>query len=368
MATQHRHEWAACVAAAFAAAEGQAATAIRTHLIGPEASVDDPTGSTASAPRSACFTNYEQIVPLDACPHHNQLLLVYVHPSHLQKVTLLSIAKSRLGSYCCRDLQHSYKQQWGLSTAAQQRLRQQWEQRRKQQKQQQQQQRMDLFFNFGTFFGFSDSVTARTAASDLGVSGAAEGDHSVTEAQAEANTSAPMDFGGISKHRARRQQRVNRQRLRDLICCNTICSIPQTSLCCVHPTSAGSIKVPENSRGSRIAACGCEVYKEVFAYGGMAARLLIGATPVVVACVDLKLTEDALEPCGKGISCRFCRTSQQHHMGFAAAAATTESESGVKTEPSEGTSLSEEEDAAAAWHKLVICAVQRQQLLTILAE
>lgn len=395
VATQHRKSWAACVAAAFAAAEGQAATAVRNHLLGFDpAAAGLETGAAAAVVRNTSFTNYEQIIPLDACPHHNQLLLVYVHPSHLHKVTLLSIAKSRLGSYCCRNLQQNYKHQWGVSIVAQERLRQQWERRRLQQ-QQQQQQRMDLFFNFSTFFGVSDPRAAQAAPSERAggqlEEGACPRSNSGADAFVQSAKSPPSST--ISP----RKQRVNIQRGRDRVCCNLVCSLASRNSSGVHCRTAGSSGLgsgssglgfnsssstganrgsgngnEENSaignKGESAVLCGCELYKEVFAYGGMGARLLIGATPVVIACVDLKLTEDTLEQCGKGTSCRSCRMRRQQNKGGESSAATapTAAESGCQTDFSSAAEASEEE--AATWRRVVTRALQRQQLLTILAD
>lgn len=388
MATQHRKGWAQCVAAAFAAAEGQAATAIRSHLLGFDPSVAGlETGATAAPVRSTTFTNYEQIIPLDACPHHNQLLLVYVHPSYLHKVTLLSIAKSRLGSYCCRNLQQNYKHQWGVSIVAQERLRQQWERRRLQQ-QQQQQQRMDLFFNFSTVFGISDPPAAHTTPSERVASEVEDGacQHSNSGAERFAQSAKSSPSCNISP----RKQRVNIQRSRDRVCCNLVCSLPSGNLPANHHRNSGSSGLGCNSssstgsnssngngsvensgignKGESAVLCGCEVYKEVFAYGGMGARLLIGATPVVIACVDLKLTEDTLEQCGKGTSCRSCRMRRQRNKGGESSAATVPiaAESGCQTDFLTAAEALEKE--AVSWRRVVTRALQRQQLLTILAE
>ncbi|KAL8448352.1 hypothetical protein Emed_003882 [Eimeria media] len=378
VATQYRHDWASCVAAAFAAAEGQALTAIRRHMLGPQAAADDSASSSASAPpRTTSFANYEQIVPLNAYPHHNQLLLVYVHPSHLHKVTLLSIAKSRLGSYCCRDLQQNYKQQWGFSAAEQQRLRRKWQQQQTEQHQRQRQQRMDLFFNFN-FFGLSESAPAAADSNDSAVPESEQGSPGGDEPLTESASGAALESWGLSSQQQKRQQRIKQQRLKDCICCNSICSLSKDSACCrssshVHgeasPSSTGD--AAQDKCSASASACGCEVYKEVFAYGGMAARLLIGATPVVVACIDLKLTEDALEPCGEGLSCRFCRTAEHlEAAGGAALASAAAATSRKDAEPDCSCEARDCEDHAlsAVWRRRVIRALQRQQLLTILAD
>ncbi|KAL8432597.1 hypothetical protein Efla_002829 [Eimeria flavescens] len=375
VATQHRHEWAACIAAAFAAAEGQALAAIRARLLGPHASAvadSASSGTPAPPPRAPSFSNYEQIVPLSAYPHHNQLLLVYVHPSHLHKVTLLSIAKSRLGSYCCRDLQQNYKQQWGFSAAEQRRLRQKWEQQQAEQQQQQRQQRMDLFFNF-SFFGLSDSAPAADAVTS-GSPQAEEQTRSVNDSLPEATPRGPLEPFGLSRRQTNRQQRINRQRHKDCICCSRVCSLshktrPQCSSAHAQSAADGNKRETEGEvrSSTSTAACGCEVYKEVFAYGGMAARLLIGATPVVIACIDLKLTEDALESCGGGLYCRFCHPLQ--HAGSATAeAATSTSASDGGHATSCTAASSETEEMSAMWRRRVTRALQRQQLLTILAD
>ncbi|KAL8434653.1 hypothetical protein ACSSS7_003051 [Eimeria intestinalis] len=375
VATQYRHDWASCVAAAFAAAEGQALTAIRRHMFGPQAAKDTASNATSVPPRTTSFANYEQIVPLNAYPHHNQLLLVYVHPSHLHKVTLLSIAKSRLGSYCCRDLQQNYKQQWGFSAAEQERLRRKWQQQQTDQQQRQRQQRMDLFFNF-SFFGLSEPASAAADSSDSAAPEQEKGDSAARkESLTETASGTALESWGLSSRQQRRQQRINQQRLEDCICCSSICSLSHGKGCCsshvhhgVSPSS--NDETPDDKGSTRGSACGCEVYKEVFAYGGMAARLLIGAAPVVVACIDLKLTEDALEPCGKGLSCQSCRTAEHLESagGAALASAAAASEVDAELDFPRGEGNCEENALLAVWRRRAIRALQRQQLLTILAD
>ncbi|KAL8275003.1 hypothetical protein Esti_001059 [Eimeria stiedai] len=376
VATQYRHDWASRVAAAFAAAEGQALTAIRRHMLGPQAAgINTASNATSAPPRTSSFANYEQIVPLNAYPHHNQLLLVFVHPSHLHKVTLLSIAKSRLGSYCCRDLQQNYKQQWGFSAAEQERLRQKWQQQQTEQQQRQRQQRMDLFFNF-SFFGLSECAPAAADSTDSAAPNTERdspaGKHSLTKTA----SGAALESWGLSGQQRRRQQRINQQRLKDCICCNSVCSFSRCTGCSFsshvhHEVSPSSIdEAVDDKPRTSVSACGCEVYKEVFAYGGVAARLLIGATPVVVACIDLKLTEDTLERCGEGLSCRFCRTAEHLESAGGAALASAAATSDIDAEPERscGASGCEENALSAIWRRRVIRALQRQQLLTILAD
>ncbi|XP_026194427.1 uncharacterized protein LOC34622909 [Cyclospora cayetanensis] len=356
--TRHRHAWAACVAAAFAAAEGQAAAAFQMHLLGPKAFSAASGTNAATAQRSACLTKYEQIVPLDACPHNNQLLLVYVHPSHLHKVTLLSIAKSRLGAYCCRELQQNYTQQWGVSSAALERLREQGEQRRRQEELQQQQQRMDLFFNFSNFFGLANAGEAGSTASAPAVMLSADETSRLRNNTPSGRrpTSPLMGLSSHSKREARRQQRLDRQRLEDRICCNNTCSLQPSRVCSSDSGDAGDY------------GCGCEVYREVFAYGGVAARLLIGATPVIVACIDLKLSESPLEVCGKSRVCVTCgRQTLQQEESSGALAAGAEGSSELHSSE-KGVLAEQRRNAASAWRRQVTLAVQRQQLLTILSD
>lgn len=243
----------------------------------------------------------------------------------------------------------------------------------KDQQQQQRQQRMDLFFNFNTFFGFADSSSA-VAASEAATTAQTEAKEKVlspSDSQEDTTPRSPLEHFGLSRHRKRIQQQIKQQRLKDGICCNLVCAKVNRNSCfeaqdrhVPHRVSCNQDESPSD-RGN-MESCGCEVYKEVFGYGGVAARLLIGATPVVVACVDLKLTEDSLEPCGSGLNCRFCRSAQPNHGPPASSA---EPRGDMKTALSREAATFERETLASIhWRRRVSLAVQRQQLLTILAE
>ncbi|OEH75258.1 hypothetical protein cyc_06827 [Cyclospora cayetanensis] len=283
--TRHRHAWAACVAAAFAAAEGQAAAAFQMHLLGPKAFSAASGTNAATAQRSACLTKYEQIVPLDACPHNNQLLLV-------------------------------------------------------------------------NFFGLANAGEAGSTASAPAVMLSADETSRLRNNTPSGRrpTSPLMGLSSHSKREARRQQRLDRQRLEDRICCNNTCSLQPSRVCSSDSGDAGDY------------GCGCEVYREVFAYGGVAARLLIGATPVIVACIDLKLSESPLEVCGKSRVCVTCgRQTLQQEESSGALAAGAEGSSELHSSE-KGVLAEQRRNAASAWRRQVTLAVQRQQLLTILSD
>ncbi|CDJ30897.1 uncharacterized protein EMH_0032790 [Eimeria mitis] len=366
VATQHRLAWAGCVAAAFAAAEGAAARAMQRHLWGPESSCVAGGSAAAAAAagmsRRSSSTRYEQIVPLDASPHYNQLLLVYVHPSHLSNITLLSIAKTRLGSFCCRSLQQNYCRPWGLSPGTQKRLQQQREQWKQQlqQQQQQQQQRMDFFFNFTHFLGLSESAADTQAAAGAPAAETAAAEAAATAAETERPQSPPIHLRGLSRRLWHRQQRLQCQRQQDGICCSRRCAA----------LARGSSSArPSRSSSSSSSSCGCEVFQEAFAYGGVAARVLIGATPVVFACADVKLNEEALETCSSRCCCN-CGPQQPEHPGSAHAAAAAAAAAGRTTMDytEREATAAQEHRKEEAWRKALTKAVQRQQLLTILAD
>lgn len=124
---------------------------------------------------------------------------------------------------------------------------------------------------------------------------------------------------------------------------------------------------PNNSSNTNSrSGCGCELFQEGFAYGGVAARVLIGATPVVFACADVKLNEEALEICNSGSCCTRC--PQQAHNEAGAYKERTAAGGSTGMSSKVGEAAAQEHRREVAWRKILTRAVQRQQLLAILAE
>lgn len=349
---RHRQAWASCVAEALATAEGDCVASLRSKVYcstPPQPSA--PEESAAETAKTCGSTRYEQIVPLGACPRSHQMLLVYVHPSHLRMVTLVNVTNTSLGSYCSRFLQQNYRSAWGVSPAFQQ--DQQKERAVETIRDSHQQKRMDSLFGFEA--SCCEQVHSSPHEDDFPSSGSAsaadnkERHNHLREAHKVLEQLASLRSG------PRRAKRRHRQRNVDCICCNRCCSHARAH------TLIGETNTEWGEVSQRDSSCGCEIIKEKFGYGGIGARLLLGTTEIVFACVDLKLSETLLEHCSEQDSCEACFETT---LEATTISLNSKGALGETRQSQSGESFPE----SVRIRRRIIMALQKQQLLAILRE